>query len=171
MRRLGLGIAAALIVTGASTAQASALALDPAYGGDGVAEVGLGAGARPGGIAVDGDAAVLAGTIGVGSEDEIAAARLDANGDPDPDFGTAGIAATGIDGTADSVAIQGDGKIVIAGTKAGEGGAVIVVRLTASGVPDPDFGTAGVASFHFRPATPAIGGVDVGIDSLGRIVV
>ncbi len=159
------------MLPGICAGQAGALALDPSYAGDGVAEVALGADARPGGIATDGDAAVLAGTIDSGAGDEIAAARLDGAGDPDPGFGDDGIAATGVDGAADSVAVQADGKVVIAGTDGIDGGEVVVVRLTAAGVPDPDFGTAGVASFRFRPATPAEGGVDVGIDSLGRIAV
>jgi uncharacterized delta-60 repeat protein len=166
--RAMLAILVTLALSWACAAKANALALDPAYAGDGVAEVDLGPGARTGGIATDGDAAVLAGTIEDGAADEIAVARLDGEGEPDPGFGIGGVATPGVDGTADSVAIQDDGKIVIAGT---DGGGVIVVRLTTDGLPDPDFGTAGVASFHFRPATPAEGSVDVGIDSTGRIVV
>ena len=144
--RAALGIAVALVLPGICAAQAVALALDPAYAGDGVADVALGADARPGGIATDGDAAVLAGTIDSGAGDEIVAARLDGLGDPDPGFGVDGIAATGVDGAADSVTVQADGKVVIAGTDDTAGGEVVVVRLTTAGVPDPDFGSAGVAS-------------------------
>ena len=166
---LAVAVSAAVVAAAVAAARAEALALDPSYGDAGIAAVELGPGARPGGIAAAGDALVLAGTVDDSSGgDAIAVARLDSDGAPDPAFGTGGVVATGVAGSADSVVVQADGRIVVAGSDAGD---VVVIRLLAGGTPDPDFGTAGLVRFDFGPAAAAHGTVDVGLDSLGRIVV
>ena len=73
--------------------------------------------------------------------------RLKANGSPDPSFDTDG--AAGIDSgggeVANALAIQPDGKIVVAGysSNGATGNDAAVYRLNANGSPDPSFDTDG----------------------------
>lgn len=71
--------------------------------------------------------------------------RLLADGTPDPNFGTDGIAYTTLSANpqqdyANDLAIQADGKIVLAGQANGATG---LVRFLSDGNLDPDFGTGG----------------------------
>lgn len=68
-----------------------------------------------------------------------------AQGDLDPSFGTAGLTMTGIGvfDEARAVAVQPDGKIVVAGYADVGGFAFAVARYTAAGVLDPTFGDGG----------------------------
>src|SRR5206468_3360140 len=64
-------------------------------------------------------------------------------GDPDPSFGSAGtmtFRAQGLDSLANDVAIQPDGKIVLAGYASGD---FAVARLNPNGSPDTSFGNGG----------------------------
>jgi uncharacterized delta-60 repeat protein len=67
--------------------------------------------------------------------------RLSAAGQPDPSFGSGG-QVTGPAGVARAVAIQSDGKIVLAGAS---GGGMFAERLNADGTPDGSFGSGGIA--------------------------
>ena len=64
--------------------------------------------------------------------------RLLANGTLDPAFGTGGIAVFTKSGRADSIAIQSDGRIVLAGFAAvpSAGNRGLVMRLEANGALD-----------------------------------
>lgn len=65
----------------------------------------------------------------------------------DPTFGDGGIVVLSYGSetaTADAVAIQLDGKIVVGGVKTNAGQGFAVVRMTPDGVLDPTFGTAGL---------------------------
>ena len=66
-----------------------------------------------------------------------------AGGDLDPTFGTGGRVVTdfGFDDRATGVALQPDGRIVVAGT--GCGGDFLVARYDTGGAPDPSFGLGG----------------------------
>ena len=66
-------------------------------------------------------------------------ARMLANGALDPSFGVAGIAG-GPQGTANSLALQPDGRIVAAGS------GFTVVRYATNGLLDKTFGVGGVAT-------------------------
>ena len=70
-------------------------------------------------------------------------------GDLDPSFGAGGIVTTDLGGSdgANAVAVQGDGKIVVAGF--GPGG-FSLVRYMTGGSLDPSFGTGGVVTTFFR---------------------
>jgi uncharacterized delta-60 repeat protein len=86
------------------------------------------------------------GAFGTGND--FAVARYLPNGDPDPDFGSAGVVTTDVAGVADfahAVAVQDDGAIVVAGRATDDGAdqSLGVVRYTSAGVPDPTFGSAG----------------------------
>ncbi|MBK8321703.1 MAG: hypothetical protein IPL06_03005 [Betaproteobacteria bacterium] len=76
-----------------------------------------------------------------GSEADLLLARFEANGALDASFGTGGVAVfdsqanapTVVLETATAVALQADGKIVVAGVSRDLGDFVIVARLTATG--------------------------------------
>lgn len=77
-------------------------------------------------------------------------ARYKTTGQLDTDFGNLGgiFVLPGITFVAEDVAIQSDGKIVIAGTA---GGAFGIIRLTAGGTLDATFDTDGLATIAFGP--------------------
>jgi uncharacterized delta-60 repeat protein len=76
-----------------------------------------------------------------------AAARLGTDGNLDAAFGSGGkeLVPVGTVGKANAVALQPDGKIVLAGATGPSGGPddFAAVRLTAAGVPDASFGSGG----------------------------
>ncbi len=92
---------------------------------------------------------IVAGCAANGSMTDFAVARFLENGDPDPSFGNNGRQTTAImpgrdDGWA--VALQADGKIIVAGTAYPEPdlGVFALARYTAQGVLDTSFGQGGV---------------------------
>jgi uncharacterized delta-60 repeat protein len=84
----------------------------------------------------------------------------------DPTFGSGGIVNTGLIGTAHAVALQTDGKIVVA--SAGNPGTV--ARYNPSGALDTSFGNGGSAAVSFFK-NQTTGLYAVALDSSGRIVV
>jgi len=102
------------------------------------------------GIAVQADGKiVLAGSCNDGSKLDFAVARYTANGSLDTTFGTNGVVATSVGSTSDianSVAIQPDGKIILAGASSNSSynSDFALVRYTADGLLDTTFGTGGV---------------------------
>jgi uncharacterized delta-60 repeat protein len=114
---------------------------------------------------------VAAGSSYNGSNRDIAVARYSADGSLDPGFGTAGIVTTQIgsgDDDGRAVAIQQDGKIVVAGSSDQSTNVdFAVVRYNADGSLDPGFGSAGFAT------TAIVGGADalsVALQPDGKIV-
>jgi len=104
------------------------------------------------------------------STDNVAVARLLTNGNLDPEFnGGAGFVITSISGTAqaNAVAIQSDGKIVIAGTNisATPTTDLFIARYNTNGTLDATFGTGG-----YVLATSFGQGHGVAIQSDGSIV-
>jgi len=97
-----------------------------------------------GDVAVQPDGKVIvASTATVGGHESFAVARYNTNGSLDNSFGTAGRATLNIDGGDDeaaAVALQPDGKIVVAGNG---GGKILLARFNSDGTPDPTFGTGG----------------------------
>jgi uncharacterized delta-60 repeat protein len=83
-------------------------------------------------------------------ERDVAVVRLNANGSPDSGFGTSGLVLTDL-GSADhghAVAIQGDGRIVVAAitsvkTRGKTSGAFALIRYNADGSLDTGFGGGG----------------------------
>ena len=102
-----------------------------------------------------------------------AVARLNSRGELDFGFGEAGTAIVDFGGNgseAHSVAIDSQGRIVIAGLHTDETGYdFAVARLTTDGALDPDFDTDGKATIDFDSSHSDSFGVAV--DSHGRIVV
>lgn len=102
----------------------------------------------------DGRLLLVGRAEGAGGND-IAVARLLADGSPDPSFGTGGRVlipldfVSGGDDGARAVALQDDGRIVLAGSAQREPGgnsAAVVLRLLPSGLLDSSFGSGGVVT-------------------------
>lgn len=79
---------------------------------------------------------------------DFALARYNADGVLDTSFGSGGHAVVSAAGEqrAFAVAIQQDGKLVAAGTSAGD---FALARFNESGIPDPNFGPGGIKLFDF----------------------
>ncbi|MEX1102343.1 MAG: delta-60 repeat domain-containing protein [Actinomycetota bacterium] len=121
-------------------------ALDPAFGSGGKVTTSIiGAGeARAVALQPDG-MIVAAGTAD--DRNRFAVVRYDTGGTPDPGFGTGGVVTTdltpGFD-IANGVAIQPDGKILVAGSAGTNRPKFALVRYGTDGTPDPTFGDGGL---------------------------
>jgi uncharacterized delta-60 repeat protein len=117
---------------------------------------------------------VTAGEADINGTDEIVSTRMNANGALDPTYGNAGIETINVGGgsgvdSGDGIALQPDGKIVIAGTGYGPSGVLsfAAVRLLTNGTPDRSFGRAGIATMAIGSYSIANG---VAIQPDGKIV-
>lgn len=106
----------------------------------------------PRALAVQSDGkSIVGGDFGT-ADTKALVARRDAAGALDTGFGTGGVASFAVTGLATAsvraVAVQADGKIVVAGRLGDTTRAslLFVARLTAAGVLDATFGTAGIAT-------------------------
>ncbi len=102
-------------------------------------------------------------------------ARYTSDGRLDPTFGTAGITDTPITSgssvDAESVVVQPDGKIVVAG---GDGTNLVLVRYNANGTLDSTFGTGGIATIAPPALISSSGSWQsqvVRLDDQGRLIV
>jgi uncharacterized delta-60 repeat protein len=94
-----------------------------------------------------------------------------AAGDLDPSFSGNGIARfgpTGIYFSYEGVALQSNGKIVVAG---GADGQAVVARLGPHGALDPTFGNGGITAFTFEAGANNNFPLDVAVTDTGKIVV
>jgi uncharacterized delta-60 repeat protein len=120
---------------------------DAAFGGgDGVVTTPIGSGAVAQALALQKDGKlVAAGRSTNGTDDDFALVRYDTAGVPDPLFGGGdGIVTTPIgpgDDRAAALVVQGDGKLVVAGTSSnGSDDDFALVRYAKDGSPDAAFG-------------------------------
>jgi hypothetical protein len=171
--------------------------LDPTFGAgnsdgspDGVVSLSLGDGDDVAhGIAVqkDGKAVVIGTSTSMGATKNIEVVRLNADGTPDASFGAGNsdgtpdgfvnLSLSDGDDAANAVAIEPDGKIVVAGTTAGSDGTnVAVARMNADGSLDKSFGAGttdgspdGVVSLSLGKGDDAADAIAVQSD--GHIVV
>jgi uncharacterized delta-60 repeat protein len=107
------------------------------------------------GLALQSDGKLLlAGSVGAGSAARFAVLRLNADGSTDTSFGTAGLVSVTIAGNnerARSVAVQADGRIVVAGGSGAAARNFAVARLLPDGSLDTSFvGTGSVAVDFFQ---------------------
>lgn len=96
-----------------------------------------------------------------------AVVRLLSDGSPDPTFGSGGWVQTDViggDARADALAVQADGRIVVAGTGAS---GFAVVRYLPDGLLDPSFGEGGQVITDFGDEEIVF---DLTLDGSGRIV-
>src|SRR5262249_31380377 len=105
---------------------------------------------------------VLGGNTGGNVTPDLAVARLDDHGAPDPSFSGDGIETIPLDGIqlGHDVAVQDDGRIVLVGTTGG-GGDFILARLLAGGGLDNSFASGGIQTTGF----------DSGLDSANAVAI
>jgi uncharacterized delta-60 repeat protein len=168
------------IAVGANAAAAAPGDLDPSFGTGGTLSF------KPQGldslvndVAIQPDGKIV--LVGFASGD-FAVVRLNPNGTPDPTFGNGGSVVENAVGTnsediADAVAIQPDGKIVVAGASTRQndiGPFATFLRLNANGTPDASFDPAGMTGPNPENVGIARGAMgeafDLAIDPAGRIV-
>ena len=146
--------------------------LDSSFAAGGRALLDFGGNDGVGAIALQADGKILVAGGGNAAPNvaNFALARFDANGSPDASFGQAGKVTVDFGGAdiATGVALQPDGKIVLAGYSLGGNSNFALARLDANGLPDAGFGQGGKTTVDF-------GGVDVGqaltLQPDGKIVV
>jgi len=116
---------------------------------------------------------VVAGSTYNGTANDFAAIRYNENGTLDPSFGKGGIAITSIhdgDDNASGVAIQPDGKIVVAGSSNnGSNFDFALIRYNPNGTLDPAFGTGGIVTLDIRNGDDQVSAIAIQPD--GKIVV
>lgn len=148
-----IGVTVLAVLALASPSWAAPGDLDPSFGSGGKVTTGFGGtygGASAGAVQPDGKIVVVGGT---GNSDEdlvFAIARYNPNGSLDSSFSGDGIQTADVgDGStagARGVAIQPDGKIVVAGWGGGSGK---IVRYTPTGGLDTTFSGDGIATVSF----------------------
>ncbi len=153
---------------------------DASFGDGGVRVVDPGGDDHAASLLLDGLGRVVVAGRG-GPDDELAVLRLDPDGDLDAGFGgDDGIVTTDASGgghgsAGNDVALQTDGKIVVAGS-AGNGSDLdfALVRYDEAGVPDPTFGVGGVVTTAIPPPFVGVLANDVAravvVQPDGRIV-
>ena len=96
---------------------------------------------------------VVAGWASNGTNDDFAVARYLSDGSPDGSFGTGGLVRMPLGSGHDrafGIALQGDGKFVVAGSAAiGSDEDFAIVRLLPDGTLDSSFGTGGMVTVGF----------------------
>jgi uncharacterized delta-60 repeat protein len=126
--------------------------LDPSFGGDGKVTTNFSASSDFAfGVAVQPDEKIVVTGRAGGGGGRVAVARYNTDGTLDTSFSGDGKATTNLtagDDRADSVAIQGDGAIVVAATAGyfGHNARIALVRYTTGGTPDPTLGGDGTVT-------------------------
>ena len=144
--------------------------LDPSFNGSGIVLLDFNASDGAQDIALQPDGKIVAAG-GEGFADNVAIVRLLPDGSPDPSFSGDGKRTIDLGGQeyANGVALQSDGKIVLAGTtEAGGDKDMFVHRLDANGASDPGFGVAGTRVVDFAGLEDT--GEDVVVQADGKIV-
>src|SRR6476659_7420196 len=154
--RLGSGvalIAAVLVVVFSPAAQAAPGDLDPTFSGDGkqTTDFGFGSGSAEATVRQPDGKIIVAGST-PGGDYRFALARYNPDGSLDTSFSSDGKQTTDLGGfdQANGVAVQGDGKIVVAGN-GGPGGAV--ARYNPNGSLDTSFSGDGKQTTNFLSAS------------------
>jgi uncharacterized delta-60 repeat protein len=147
-------------------------ALDTTFGSSGKAILPYSFSTEARAVAVQGDGKIVLVGETSGTNPDVAVARLTTSGTLDTTFNTTGMVATPIGSGTDygsAVAVQGDGKIVVAGWAHGSNYDFAVVRYNADGALDTTFGTGGKVTTDFGIGDDAAS--SVAIQSDGKIVV
>jgi uncharacterized delta-60 repeat protein len=150
-------------------------ALDPGFGtgGRSITPIGTGDDYGQSLVVLSDGKIVVAGYSSNGSNHDFALVRYTAEGALDTSFGSGGSVTTAIGSGHDygySVAVQSDGKIVVAGSSSnGSNTDFALVRYTAAGALDASFGNGGKVTTDFGSSTDI--GQSVAVQSDGKIVV
>jgi uncharacterized delta-60 repeat protein len=146
--------------------------LDPSFGIGGQVTTDFGGNNdAASGVAIQADGKIVAAGSAAPESSccQFALARYNTDGSLDPSFGTGGQVTTDFGGLdeASGVAIQADGKIVVAG-RGGPSSDFALARYNADGTLDPSFGTGGQVTTDFGGFGDAANGVAIQTD--GKIV-
>ncbi|HYV91298.1 MAG TPA: T9SS type A sorting domain-containing protein [Chitinophagales bacterium] len=147
--------------------------LDVSFDADGITTTAIGSFDDVGyAVAIQPDGSILvAGSTSNSITTDIALVRYQSNGAPDNTFGTNGIVTTDLSGTDDvgyGIAVQSDGKILVAGsTKVGSANNFVLVRYNANGTLDNSFSTDGFVTASFAGDDIAYG---IALQSDGKAV-
>ena len=144
--------------------------LDLTFDFDGIVNTPVGNGAFANSLAIQSDGKIVAaGYAHIISTRDFALVRYNTNGSLDNTFDSDGIVTTPIGMTSDdeaySIAIQSDGKIVVAGTNETE---FALVRYNTNGTLDISFGNGGIVTTQVTNGTEYI--ASIAIQSDGKIV-
>ena len=120
--------------------------LDNNFGTGGKVTTAIGGFSSAGVVGFQSDGKILAGGTSLGTALTFCLVRYLVNGTLDAGFGAGGIAATAFPGGSRSMAIQADGKIILAGGSSNNFG---LVRFDTNGVLDNTFGTGGTLTTSF----------------------
>jgi uncharacterized delta-60 repeat protein len=143
--------------------------LDPTFGSGGRVASAVGGSE----LAILGTGKIL--SVGQTGGSDFGVARFNNDGSADTGFGVGGVVTADLTNgydEADTIAVQPDGRIVVAGRT--DGGSTVdfgVVRLLADGALDPSFGSGGKVVTDFAGTDDAEGGVGIVVQPDGRIVV
>ncbi len=150
-----------ILLIACSLAAAQAGSLDPTFGSGGIVTTDFGdqinsniAIATAVTIQTDGKILVCGGIPSSTGFPIAAIARYNTNGSVDTTFGTSGIATSTTLGVPTAIALQTDGKIVVAGPAGGL--EINVARYTSTGTLDTTFGTNGIftTGLNFNTGAP-----------------
>lgn len=178
IRRVALVVIGAVTLSAVLPGLASAAPgdLDTTFDGDGVALTAFASRAETSGVAIQADGKIVAvgytGAFHAGVFDlKFAVARYNPDGSPDDTFSVDGKIVTNITPWVDSasdVAIQTDGKIVVAGRAGGAGGRFAVVRYETDGALDTSYAGDGILVTNLTPGDDFASAV--ALQSDGKIV-
>ena len=133
--------------------------LDTTFDGDGKIVFPMGGNAElANSVAIQQDGKiVVSGVSNNGADNDFTTIRLNTNGSLDAAFGTGGVVRTQFGNgneSANSVQVQSDNKIVVAGGASnGTNSDIALVRYNANGTPDAAFGLNGLVTASFSPST------------------
>src|SRR5581483_1437632 len=166
MKKSALSLISSFVLFSLFSAPAAIAQLDSTFGVRGKAEISFGVNVAPGDAALqsDGKIIVVCATDNFQIASQVfGVTRLLSNGSPDTTFvnrGTTIMAFTDFINTPNAVAIQADGKIVVAGETQSSDGSVnrfAVARFNSNGTLDTTFGVGGKVTTEFFSVT--FGGV------------
>jgi uncharacterized delta-60 repeat protein len=142
--------------------------LDTTFDADGIITTSIGTSSNAFALAMQSDSKIVAGgKADSGATENIALARYNSGGSLDTTFDFDGIVTTAFaaNSVAFALALQSDGKIVVAGNAGGE---IVIVRYTSSGALDTTFSTVG---FVITPIGIFASASALALQSDGKVVV
>jgi uncharacterized delta-60 repeat protein len=166
---LGASLSALPIVAGAAAGD-----LDTTFDGDGMVTTTVGSSSYATAVKIQSDGKiVVAGVSDNGSDNDFVVARYNSDGSLDSGFGVGGKVTTSFSSSGDAanaIAIQSDGKIVVAGYESSSGvPKFAMARYNSNGTLDTSFSGDGKATHSFGSAV--YDGRAVALQSDGKIVV
>jgi len=151
--------------------------LDSSFDGDGIAIIDLAPNQNDAGndiVIQDDGKIVIAGYTNTSNQTDFALVRLNSNGSLDNTFDTDGIVSHGIVGTfnenANALALQNDGKLVVAGSSNNTFYDFIITRYNTDGSFDNGFGADGITVTDLGTSTDFGAPLDLVIQNDNKIV-